>query len=253
MPSKENHFFGPYGKPYQGIYQESATKNFPLGTRYRAGDGRVFHYALAGATALIAGNTQEQAPFGGASTEIQATEAVAVAGSVGDTRVYVTAVTTVQTADLFEDGWLAIWDATTAGMCYLYPIKGNSALAATGTTSYVDLYDPLHIAITTSDQSFLLVNPYKDLVIAAAAGAGAVVGVAPISVTAAYYFWLATYGPCAVYPEAALDVDEDVVRSDAVAGTVCKRASATEGQTIGYALHVGTAAEASIVFLTLAA
>jgi hypothetical protein len=253
MPTRETHFFGPYGKPYQGIYQESETKKFPLGTRYFAGDGRVFRYAQAGATALIAGNTQEQSPFGGASTEIQATEAVAVAAAVGDTRLYVTAVTTAQAANLFEDGWVAVWDATTAGMCYLYGIKSHPAILATGTASYIDLYDPIHIALVTSDQTFLIVNPYKDLVIAAAAGAGAVMGVAPISVTAAYYFWLQTYGPCAVYPEAALDVDEDVVRSDATAGCVCKRASGAEGQVLGYALHIGTAAEAAIVHLTLAA
>jgi hypothetical protein len=78
-------------------------------------------------------------------------------------------------------------------------------------------------------------------------------GVAPISVTSAYYFWLQTYGPCSVYPEAALSLNEDVVRSDATAGSVCKRTSGAEGQKVGYALHIGTAGEASIVFLTLAA
>lgn len=250
MPAKEVHYFGPYGTPSQNIYTESATKKYPLGTRYFKDQDRIFRYALAGA-AIPGGNLVEQAEFGGASTEIQGTEAVAVAAAVGDTRLYVTAVTTAQTKDLFADGYVAIWDATTAGMCYLYGIKSNSALAATGVASYIDLYDPLHIAIATADQVNLIVNPYSALKVAAAAGVGGAVGVAPISVTSGYYFWLQTDGPAAVYPEAALDVDEDVVRSDAVAGTVCKRASAAEGQRVGYCLHVGTAAEASIVYLQL--
>jgi len=34
---------------------------------------------------------------------------------------------------------------------------------------------------------------------------------------------------------------------------VCKRASATEGPVVGTALHIGTAGEAAIVFLTISA
>ena len=235
----------------QGIYEESLTAKFPLGDRITLGD-RTFIYSSAG-EALTGGFLCEQATLGGATTTLQNTCAVTVAAPIGSVKVYVNALTTAQSANVFSDGYASIWDATTTGMCYLYRIKSNSALATSGTTSYITLYDELHIALTTSDQVSIMVNPYKSIVTATAAAGGGALGVAPISVTSAYYFWLQTYGPAAVYPEAAIDPDEDVVRSDATAGSVCKRASAAEGQVVGYSLHIGTAAESSIVFLTLRA
>lgn len=234
----------------QGIYEESSTAKHKMGDRLQLGD-RTFHYALAG-EAHSAGFLQEQAAFGGAGTTLQNTQAVAVAAPIGSTKIYTTALSTAQSAAVFDDGYMGIWDATTAGMCYLYRIKTNIALATTGTTSYVELYDGVHIALTTSDQVSLIANPYKSLVVAAATAVGRAMGVPPISVTSAYYYWLQTWGPCAVHPEAALDLDEGVVRSDATAGTVCKQSAATAGQYIGSCLHIGTASECSIVFLELA-
>lgn len=234
----------------QGIYEESSTAKHALGERLELGD-RVFHYASAG-EALYAGYLGQQAAFGGATTTLQNTQAVAVAAPIGSTKIYTTALSTAQDAGAFADGYMAIWDATTTGMCYTYRIKTNSALATSGTASYVELYDPIHIALTTNDQVYLIANPYKSIIAAGSTASGAAMGVPPISVTSAYYFWLQTGGPCAVYPEAALDLDESVCRSDATAGTVCKMASATAGQVVGYALHIGTAAEAAIVYLTLA-
>lgn len=235
----------------QGIYEESSTAKHELGERLCVGD-RTFIYSNAGA-AIPGGNLCEQATLGGATTTLQNTCAVTVAAVAGATKVYVNALSNAQTANTFADGYAAIWDATTAGTCFLYRIKSNSALATSGVTSYITLYDELHLALTTSDQVSLIANPYKAVVTATAAAGGGALGVAPVDISNGYYFWLQTYGPCAVYPEAAIDPDEDVVRSDATAGTVCKRASAAEGQRVGYSLHIGTAAESCIVFLTLRA
>ena len=233
----------------QSIYEQSLTPLFPLEHVIKMGN-RTFIYSSAGET-LYAGNLCEMAPYGGATTTLQTTQAVTAAAAAGNTRIYVNALTTAQTADTFKDGYISVWDATTTGKCWLFKIKGNSALATSGTTSYVDLYDPLPEALTTDDQCEFIANPYKSVAQHNASQAGCCLGVAPINVTSAYYFWLQTYGPAAVYPEAALDVGEDVVASDNVAGTVCKRASATEGPVVGFAWAIGTAAESSIVFLTI--
>src|SRR3989304_8148407 len=107
----------------QGIYEESLTAKHSLGTRIVVGD-RIFFYASAG-EALVGGNFCEAAPYGGATTTLQNTCAVTVAAPVGTNRIYVNALTTAQAANLLADGYAAIWDATTAGMCYLYRIKGN--------------------------------------------------------------------------------------------------------------------------------
>ena len=235
----------------QSIYEQSLTQKHELGDRLCIGD-RTFFYASAGEQ-LYAGNLCEGAIYGGSASTLQTTTDVTVAAVAGAKRIYVNALTTAQAANLYADGWIAVFDATTTGKCWLFKIKGNSALLTSGVTSYVDLYDELPEALTTSDQCEIMTNPYKSVAQLNASQVGAPIGVAPINVTIAYFFWLQTYGPAAVYPEAALDSGEDVVASDAVDGSVCKRASAAESPVVGYAMHIGTAAEASIVFLTIRA
>lgn len=234
----------------QGIYEQSSTQEHKLGSRLQLGD-RVFRYANAGET-LTPAELVQQALYAGATTTLQNTSAVTVAASAGASRIYVNAVTTAQAANLFADGYAAVWDATTAGTSWLFKIKGNSALATSGTTSYVDIYDVLPVALTTDDQVFLMTSPYKSLIQSAASATGAAMGIVPVAVTSAYYFWLQTWGPAAVNPEDALVSNDAVVRSDGTAGQVCKMTSNTVGQIIGYCLHTGTADEAAIVFLTLA-
>jgi hypothetical protein len=176
---------------------------------------------------------------------------VTVAAPAGSSRIYVNALTTAQTAGTFNDGYISVFDATTTGKSWTFKIKYNSALATTGTTSYIDIYDELPTALTTSDQVCFIAPKYKKVTISATTAVGAALGVAPINVTSGYYFWLQTGGPCSIYPEAAIDHDEDVCRSDATAGTVCKRNSSADGQLIGSALHIGTAGEGCLVELML--
>lgn len=253
MPMKPagQHFGFPGLFTKQGIYEQSDTAKHKVGEVLNVGD-RTFVYSSAG-EALYAGDLIGAAAYGGATTTLQTTQAVTVAAAAGATRIYVNALTTAQAAGVFDEGWAAVFDATTTGKCWIFKVKKSSALATSGVTSYIDLYDEIPEALTTSDQVELMANPYKNVVIHAATPVGAALGVAPINVTSGYYFWLQTYGPAAVYPEAALDVNENVVSSDATAGTVCKQTSATVEQIVGYALHIGTAAEASIVFLTIRA
>jgi hypothetical protein len=240
----------------QGIYEESETQKHPLGERLEVGD-RVFYYAKAGA-AITAGNVCEMPAYAGATTTLQNTSDVTVAAPAGATRIYVNAVTTAQAADLFAEGYAAVFDATTTGKCWLFRIKGNSALATSGTTSYIDVYDAIPEALTTSDQVCLMTNMYLNIVQSpATTQAGACVGVAPISITSGYYFWLQTYGPCQVYAsESALVLNETFTRTDAaVAGAVEKLSAVDSGSAeqpvLGYTLHVGTQDECSMAFLTI--
>ena len=233
----------------QSIYEASTSQQFPLGHVIRVGE-RTFVYASAG-EALNPGYAIQQAAYGGATTTLQNTCAVTVAAAAADIRVYVNALTTAQSAHVFQDGFIAVWDATTAGYSWLFKIKDNTALATSGTTSYVTLYDPLPAALTTDEQCYIIANPYKSVIMHNSASGGGTLGIAPVYVASASYFWLQTWGPSACYPEAVIDTDEDVVISDQVDGAVCPRTSATVGQTVGYCLHIGTAGESAIAFLTI--
>lgn len=236
----------------QGIYEQSSTSKCRLGTRLQVGD-RVFRYALNGAAALKGGVVVQGATTGGATTTLQTTRAVAVAAKAGDRKIYTTALTTTQTAGTFDDGWVSIFDASETTATYLYRIKTNSQLETSGTASYLELYDPLHVALTTSDQLEIIANPYKGVVVAASATTltGPILGVPPIGVTASYYFWLQTYGPCSVVSDAALDFDEDCFPSDGVAGWVEKDSGTAMLINLGHPLAVGTASESSIIMLTI--
>lgn len=234
----------------QGIYEESSTKKARIGERLQVGD-RVFRYASSG-EALIAGVFAQMALVGGATTTLQTTRPVAVAAAIGDNRIYTTALTTAQAANLFEDGWVVIHDDS-AVACFLYRIKGNSALATSGTSSYLELYDDLHIALTTSDQLEIMTNPFKSVIAVPSATAltGGLAGVPPIAITSAYYFWIQTWGPAAVLPSAALDFDEYVGMSDTNAGYVESDAATANTVVVGQAVLSGTASEGSIVNLML--
>jgi hypothetical protein len=231
----------------QGIYEESSTKKHRLGERLQLGD-RVFRYAYTGG-ALVAGVMATFALLGGATTEIQTTLVVNTAAAIGSRRVYVNSVTTAQTANLFEDGW-AVIEETGA---FLYQVKSNTALAATGTTGYLELYDDLHIALTTSADIELMTNPWNKVITAASATAVAagLAGVPPIAIQSGYYGWLQTMGPCAMMPYAALDLDEYVSMSKDTAGYCQKSSTGTNTIVIGSPMLIGTATEGCIVNLRL--
>ena len=146
----------------QSIYEQSLTQKHRLGERLALGD-RIFRYTKAGA-ALVAGYGVQTAATGGAVTTLQNTCAVTVAAAIGDMKIFVSALTTEQPANTFAEGYAAIWDATTAGMSYLYRVKDHPVIAVGGVVSYINIYDPVHIALTTSDQCNLIANPYLNVI-----------------------------------------------------------------------------------------
>jgi hypothetical protein len=161
-------------------------------------------------------------------------------------------VTTAQAANLFADGWAGFYDDESTDSYYTYKVKKNSALAATGTTGFITLYDETHIAFTTSDKVLLTTNPFKSVVIADySTPAGAALGIAPINVTAAYYFWLQTWGPAYVaISSGALTIGYDVVRSTAGDGLVMSQvagASSVGVDRIGRCLAPGTASKGALI------
>lgn len=255
----QHHSFGPYGRPHQGIYTQSSTKEYPIGTFY-AEPGplhRGFMYSLAGA-AITPGKLLATAALSGADTTLQTAMAVAVAASAGDTRIYLTAVTTAQVADRFKDGIAVINDVSvTPDEFYTFPVVGNSAIAASGTSSYIDLAYGVPVALTTSDKVDLSVNPWYNVIEQpVTTHTGSPAGVAMINVTSGYYFWAQTWGPCGIMSNAGpLTVGAGVLSSTDIAGGVASM-SATSTNTvqpqIGWAVNVSTDVYGATVFLTIA-
>lgn len=171
----------------QGIYQISSTKKERLGTIRITEDGRKYRYAKAGASALAAGKAGQMV----AATANHVNIAVATSASIGDRKIAVTLGATASADNLYQDGYLHINDATGEGHQLL--ITGSSAALASA-TCYLDLDDPLPIALTagTSEVS-LIPSPWAGVTETTTEEAG-FAGIAPVAVTAAYYYWAQTGG-----------------------------------------------------------
>ena len=175
----------------QNVMQESSTQIYPLGARLAFDDGRIYRYTENGAVALAAGKVNSS-PDDGAEREDTLTVAVAA----GKRAMTYTAVGTI-TANQYADGLLCIVDGSGQGM--QYKIENHLAITA-GETGIINLYDPIVTALSTSSDVMLVKSLYKSVIVAP----DQVViptGVAPIPVTASFFFWNQTRGPAPVLSE----------------------------------------------------
>ena len=229
--------FGPI-KPAQGIYEANATQVAEIGQRILVGD-RVFRYAYAGGVALIAGTLVKSA-----QVPAEVNKAVAAAAAIGAKSV---TVTTAAAQLYLAGGYMVVNDVTGEGHCY--KIKSSVANATTATSTDITLYDPLAVALTTSSEVELYGSLYYDLDLSATV-TDQISGIPPIAVTANYYFWLQTWGPCAALVGATTAAG-DMLTPHTTDGSVCP-GSVFTSNIIGFALTPGTATEYNGIYLRVA-
>lgn len=238
----------------QAWYEQSAAQLYPLGARLLHHDGRVFRYASAGAT-LVAGDLIQSAVNGGTTT-LQKDLTVATSSAVGAYAGYATVATDTIAANLFTDGYYIVSDGTAAQGCgTMYQIKSHPTSAAASIA--FTFYEPIRVAITAgSSKVGLMTNPYKAVIQAPiTTPTGMIVGVAPIAVTSAYYFWLQTWGLANILIKTALTAGTAVVRDVTAAGSAGVQAAGASSlgtEVIGYAPSVTDTTDNGFVFLTIA-
>ena len=207
--------------------RSSSTKNtgIKLGQLMILPTGEEFHYCRASATAMVAGKFyQQNIGIQGSDAAYIATLAVAAAASAQCTVVVTAGATTAVTADQFADGIMAVCSSAGSGNGYAYHIKSCSSAAAGATTTItLEQGDPLKVALVAGTNTVgLRENPYFALTLTTAdtIGVGALAGVSPTAITANYYGWVQTQGPCMCLTDGTLIVGEPVSVSNAVAGAV---------------------------------
>lgn len=211
----------------QSIYEISETAKYRLGERLQLQDGRVFYYAKAGATALVAGQLQ-QSPANMGHTTAQLDCAITTAGVAGGSTLGFTVTTTATTANLFQDGWLVTSQGTAAqgaGQCY--QIKSNNAASGAAECT-LTIYDKFVIAPSTSTKACVSTNIYRGVVANPTTVTGIPVGVPLVAVTAAYYCWLQTWGiaPILNYSGAIVELGVEYVADNGQAGSIEKAVDA---------------------------
>lgn len=190
----------------QGLFEESSTAKHRIGTIRQLDDGRMFAYALAGEALYTGKITQGPTPAANHNSQ-----AIAEVAAVGAKRVKVTLGATAAAANLYANGWLIINDASAGAE--LYKIRGHAAIGS-AESGYIELYDALRSALTTSNTYSLLKSVQAGVIAGTSTNTAAPAGVPPIDVTNAYYFWNQVKGPCSVLTSGTLVIGNTCIIVD---------------------------------------
>lgn len=228
----------------QALYTSSSTQAHALGEKLVTSDGRIFRYAKAGASNLVAGN-MIQAPAQIAN-HLALTP---VAAAIGATQITVALGATAATAGQYAGGWAMI--STTPGNGYAYPIQGNPAADASASV-VITLDSPLIVALTTSSRVDLQMNPFNGVIQTPVTTlTGACVGNAPYIITAAEYGWIQTHGPAACLVAGTPGVGLAVVVPGTSAGCVVIDGAASATPPVGVMMTTGVDGKNNAVYLLL--
>lgn len=170
------------------ICDESSFAKHPIGTRYPI-DDRVFHYAHCYSTMpLIRGGMSASYNTGGTQKG-----AFIGAQAAGDYFLNWTVQTSDITKDQFKGGYALIQGG------YCKKIASNPATAAASVCRFV-LETPITETVATGRTGLIVENIYANVYNKSQVGdwPGLPLGVPMISITADYYGWLQTWGPCAL-------------------------------------------------------
>lgn len=233
----------------QGIYEESSTQKLPLGTKWSLADGREFVYARQASSGGVTGP--------GYIAQCQAVDAqqssctVAVAGAIDDTTIYVTNGADTHDADTYAEGYVVVEDDAGEGQCL--KIRSHSAMTSGGSVTIV-LYDALRVAITTSTTVTIMKHPLDSVIVCPANTPTApVAGVATITPTASYYFWLQVRGMAAVLVDnsTTLIAGVPVQAYGDVAGACQVMTENEEIPIIGHCFDIGAQNEKAAILLDI--
>ena len=226
----------------QSILEESSTRKHKLGARLVLGE-RVFRYCENGALALVAGElVQTAAPV---AHHLNCSVPVTAVGSY---QITVTPGATLGAKNAYQNGFLHVNNADGQGQTLR--IKSHPAIVAS-TAFVVTLYDQLVVALTASSKVTLTKNTYKDVVVTPTTLTGKVVGVPLIAVTADYFAWLQTKGPCAVLGVGTVVIGNDVSASATTTGAATPLATDSILSPIGQVLQVNATTDYSLIDLDL--
>ncbi len=197
------------------FYESGATKLIELGHRLpEDSTGRVWRYALAGASNLSRGKLTVQATIDAQRVNLSFSSAPAL----GAKSVSVTIGTGAATRNFFQDGWLVNQDGTGEGRAY--PIEGHDAIGAS-TAGVFRLKEALDAAGATSETNVDLIrNFYAGAVISVPDQADVPLGIPTVAITNAEYGWIQTYGPCAALQDETPAAGQMLTTGTGVSGAV---------------------------------
>ena len=200
-------------------YLEGASQLFPLGTELHRGEN-AYRYVFMGGTVSAGLMVQQPAGIVANHSQMAATAQTAVTTSDTSDISVEFAGDTDAALNLYQDGYLFVNDADGEGQSW--KVKSHPAVdAGVDVTAVITVYGRLTTALATTSELTIVLNPYKDVIVAPATETGAVIGATVIDSTDDNYCWVQFKGPKACWISAAALVQgQNVVRSTADAGGV---------------------------------
>lgn len=236
----------------QHLWDISSTAKHALGTIRDLGDGRVFAYAQAGGTALVAGTLNQMAVQVANHLNMDMAAApTAASGAIGSFFATPTLGATAATAGQYSEGYL--YHNKNGVLGQMYKIKGHPAADAS-TALKIELEDPVRVALADADEVTIVKQSQDGVIIFPTTSTRAATGVAPVAVTANYYFWNQVKGPTAILADGTLVIGQHVRASDGTAGSVeaLDRDGTDENEVcVGVCINIGTTAETAFIMLAI--
>lgn len=261
-----------------------STEQQPLGTRGRTSDGRIFRYALNGATALVQGVPVQTAAIEVPDKDTEFTSIINDTEEITSTfrqmKIETELATKTIAANEYAEGYIRVANSTvysgikgTMVRIKSHDASATSSTDANGSTMTVVFADDdlFPSNLDTGAVVTLHHNPFWQVVVCVGGAdsslVGGIVGVPIVAVAANKYFWAQTWGTCAVLadgvisPGAAVQISTST--SDAV--SICSTYTTSTDvvldmsygagagrQRIGFALgSPGTDAFYHLIFLTI--
>jgi hypothetical protein len=224
----------------------SATATHALGERLVTSDGRVFRYAQAGGTLLVAGN------FLQAPAEVSTHQGLTPTNTaIGATSLTVTlGATNAATANQYAGGWAVV--TVTPGLGQIFGISGHPAAAAAAALT-LTLTDAVSVALTAAASKIdLIPNPYKGVIQAPITTlTGAVAGVCVFPIPANEYGWIQRSGPACALIAGTPGPGVAIVVPGSAAGAAVVDGAAAATLVVGSMLETGGNGETNGVMLAL--
>lgn len=237
-------------------YAQSSEKLFPLGTKLINGE-RIWRYTLNSSAGItIVGNILQssQTVHSDAEEDIVVATSTGEAYAIGSFDISLVSTSNIaaapwSTKDGGKDGYVYVNGGTGVGQ--YRKIKSHEAFSSTNDT-LVTVYDAWTVAPIAADTECGIVqNPYANVVVAKAGLTGPPVGVATIAITASYYFWAQTGGPCAITANTAIAQGVPVVVGT-TAGKADPFSAFTTEYIIGFCITAGIKSnDAFLAFLIM--
>lgn len=196
-------------------FTASATPLHRIGTRAVDKQGRVYRYARAGASDLVAGNVLQSAAI--IPNHLANTPPVVALGA--NTFTY-TPGNTAAAVGFYENGFMQV--DTTPGNGYTYGVDSHPAIV--GNTAFaisLKTDEGIQIALTASSRVGLSPSLWRDVIqFPVTTATGSVCGVAVMVIPATQYGWVGTWGRFSVLIAGTPALGAGVMTPSTVAGSV---------------------------------